>query len=110
MIPPTELSEAAFRACFTEPMQDVSAGTEASIDIWPYVDAIPAAQLHGATVRDVQHVYRDGADRYDQVLVATDQYQVFLVIVIDRVTKAIHGHHYLDLPALYGTEGYKLDG
>jgi hypothetical protein len=110
MIPTNELDEAVFQACSAEPMQDVSADTEAVLNIWPYVDAIPADQLRGVTLRDVQHVYRDGADRYDQVLIATDWYQVFMVIVIDRATGTIYGHHYLDLPALYRTEGYQLDG
>jgi hypothetical protein len=96
-MPGNALSEADYKACFAEPMRDVTATAEPVVDIWPYADELDVPELG-----DVAHVYRSGDARFDHVMIATGRANVFLVIVVDIAASAIHGHRLLDLNAEYG--------
>jgi len=93
-----------FKATFGSPMRDVINEATDVIDIWPYVSAIPEAELDGHVIYDqfVEHVYRTPDDRYDHVMVMTRTKNVYLVVVVDLVRDAIYGHHLLDLNKEYG--------
>jgi hypothetical protein len=98
------LNATEFKATFAEPMRDVLASATNVIDIWPYVAAIPTNELFGNTIIDgcVEHVYRNGNDTFDHVLVITQTKNVFVAVVVDLVRDAIFGHHLLDLNYEYG--------
>jgi len=83
-------------------MQDVTTTAEQLLDIWPYVDAIPLADLEGFELADVAYVYLAPNELYEHVLIATEDKNVFFVIVIDVKQVKIYGHHLLDLVELYG--------
>lgn len=103
MTAPRELDAAAFAACFEEPMVDVTdEGSEADVDIWPYVDALDPAKFGVEQFDDVDRVYQDARGRYDQILIATDRPDIFLVVVVDVRKNAVHGHRLLDLNVEYG--------
>lgn len=87
----------------TPKMRNVTA-TASGIDVFGYVAAVPADDLSGHELLDrlVERVYRSEDDRFDHVLVATKTQNVFLTVVVDLATNAVHGHHLLDLDALYG--------
>jgi hypothetical protein len=93
-----------FKATIAAPMRDVLATATNVIDIWPYVAAIPTDELLGHTIVDgcVEHVYRNGNDTFDHVLVVTKTKNVFLTVVVDLVRDTIFGHHLLDLNQEYG--------
>ena len=95
------LTKDEFRECFTDPMRNMTAAPEAATDIWPYVDSLDPKGLGFTEIGDVTSVYRDGKARYDQVLLQTDTANLFLVIIVDLSSKAVHGHHLLDLNARY---------
>lgn len=99
-----QLDATEFEATFAAPMRDVLATATNVLDIWPYVTAIPAAELLGNTIVDgcVEHVYRNGNDTFDHVLVVTRTKNVFLTVVVDLVRNTIFGHHLLDLNLEYG--------
>ncbi len=98
-----DLSAAEFAACFDEPMTDVTDdGSEADVDIWPYVDALDPAKYGVARFEDVDRVYQDARGRYDQILIETDRPDIFLVVVVDVRKNAVHGHRLLDLNVEYG--------
>ncbi len=97
------LSEDEFLACFTEPMRDVTAAAEQVVDIWPYVDSVVLTEGKVTAIHDVARIYRDGRDRFDQVLIETDAPDMFLVVVVDLRVRAIHGHRWLDLRTQYGS-------
>lgn len=98
------LDPAEFKATFSEPMRDVTQTATNAIDIWPYVDAIPGHELLGHQLVDglVEHVYRDGTETYDHVLVVTKSKNVFLTVVADLKGHAVLGHYLLDLNQEYG--------
>ena len=97
------LTKDEFLACFAEPMRDVTATEEAGPDIWAYVDAINLPLGRAWEVRDVAHVYRDARNQFEQVLIATDGEDLFLVVVVDLKARCVHGHHLLDLAAEYAS-------
>ncbi|MBB5038432.1 hypothetical protein HNQ64_002695 [Prosthecobacter dejongeii] len=84
-------------------MRNVTDMANPLLDIWPYVHAIPSAQMGGHELWDkfVEFIYRSGNDRYDLVHVCTQTPNVFLVIVVDRRHVVIHGHRLLDFNELY---------
>lgn len=99
---PRLLTESEFRPTFSQPMRDVTETATDDVDIWPYVDAIPAEDLEGHSVLDVELVYRAGDGHFDHALIKTDARNVYLVLVVDLVKDSIHGHRLLDLNAEYG--------
>lgn len=101
---PQLLTDAEFKATFAPPMRDVTEAATDVVDIWPYVRAVPAADLGGHQVWDdfVECVYRAGDGRYDHVLVMTRSANVYPVVVVDLVSGGVHGHRLLDLNREYG--------
>ena len=98
------LNDEAFHATFAAPMRDVTGEVLHWVDIWPYVESVPAGDLRGHEVdgQFVDYVYRDAAGRFDHVMVMTKTKNVYLVIVVDLTGDGIHGHHLLDLNEKYG--------
>jgi hypothetical protein len=98
------LDDETFERTFVAPMRDVSEDSDPVTDIWPYVRAIPAADLLDLTHQreEVAYVYRSGDDQFDHVLIPTRSPNVYLVIVVSRTARAVYGHHLLDLNQKYG--------
>jgi len=109
MIVVRRLQEDEFKACFAEPMQDVTATAEPTVDIWPYVEALELDEVGLPYLNDVHHVYRDALSRFDQVLIGTGRFNAILVIVVDLTKRAVHGHFLLDLNKEYGATGGHLN-
>ncbi|HYD00863.1 MAG TPA: hypothetical protein VEB22_06515 [Phycisphaerales bacterium] len=98
------LSSAEFKATLAAPKRDVLATAANVIDIWPYVAAVPIAELSGHTVAVglVEHVYRNSQNTFDHVLVVTNTKNVYLVVVVDLTADTIRGHYLQDLNREYG--------
>jgi len=88
----------------TPKMHNVTETATDVLDVWPYVDSVPAADLGGHSVYDrfVDVVYRNDDDRFDHVLVMTKTKNVYLVVVVDLAHDSIYGHRLLDLNREYG--------
>ena len=82
-------------------MQEVTETAEQLLDIWPYVDAVPTTDLNGFTLGDVAHVYLHPTGSYLHILIATDDKNVFLIIIIEMRDPKIYGYHLLNLIELY---------
>lgn len=108
MIATRRLDESEFKACFTEPMTNVTATVNATLDICPYVDALNLDEIGVPYLNDVHHVYRDARNRFDQVLIGTGRFNALLVIIVDLEKSAVHGHFLLDLNKEYGVSGGHL--
>ncbi len=93
-----------FNQTFSAPMRNVTATAEPKLDIWPYVEAVPIADLERFTLLDevVAYVYLAASQQYEHVLVATNDKNVFLVIIVNLSEIKIEGHILLDLAELYG--------
>ncbi|MFD2053445.1 hypothetical protein ACFSQT_10210 [Mesorhizobium calcicola] len=108
MVVVRKLDEEEFKACFIEPMTDVTATADAAVDIWPYVDALNLDEVGVPYLNDVRHVYRDAQNRFDQVLIGTGRFNALLVIVVDLNGKIVFGHILLDLNKEYNVSGGDL--
>jgi len=98
------LSEEEFKGTFAAPMRDVMATATNVLKIWPYVEAIPTAELSGTVVvpNCVEHVYRNASNTFDHVLVVTNTKNVYLVVIVDLIRGTIFGHRLMDLNHEYG--------
>ncbi len=89
-------------------MRNVTESAEPILDIWPYVDSLDLEALGLPAVNDVHYVYRDVAERFDQILIGTGRFNTLLVVVVDRHLRVVVGHRLLDLNELYGRRGDHL--
>ena len=85
-------------------MHNVTETATDVIDIWPYVEAVPLADLENHSIYDgfVELVYRSDDGRFDHVLVTTRTPNVYLSVVVDLIHRSIYGHRLLDLNREYG--------
>ena len=99
-----QLSEGEFNATMTTRMHNVTATATDVLDIWPYVDSVPATDLEGHAIYDhfVEVVYRSDDDCFNHVLVMTKAKNVYLAVVVDLAHDSIYGHRLLDLNREYG--------
>jgi hypothetical protein len=81
-------------------------GATLPVDFWPYVNAIPAAELDGYDFSDrVVYAWDMGGTTWQHVLIgSSDEPHVYLVIVLDLKTLSVVGHHLLDLGLRYPME------
>ncbi|WP_296737222.1 hypothetical protein [Mesorhizobium sp.] len=108
MVVVRRLQEDEFKACFAEPMQDVTTTAEAAVDIWPYVESLDLDEIGLPYLNDVHYVYRDAPRRFDHVLIGTGRFNTFLVIVVDLSKSLVFGHFLLDLNEEYAVNGGHL--
>jgi|SRR6516225_9142445 hypothetical protein len=98
------LNEDEFKATMTPKMHNVTETATDVLDIWPYVESVPAVDLEGHSIDDrfVEVVYRSDDNCFDHVLVMTRTKNVYLVVVVDLAHDSIYGHRLLDLNREYG--------
>lgn len=103
-MPPRQLTKNEYSATFTSKMHDVTETAQPVVDIWPYVESVPASDLEEHTIYDnfVEVVYQSDDDAFQHVLVMTKTKNVYFVVVIDLVHVSIYGHRLLDLNREYG--------
>src|SRR5438128_1265684 len=99
-----QLTEGELKTTYTNKMHNVTETAIAAVDIWPYIDSIPADELEGHSIYDrfVEYVYRSDNNCYDHVNVMTMTKNVYLVVVVDLTNGSIYGHRLLDLNRKYG--------
>lgn len=102
---PNLLTESIFKATFEGKMTDVTQQPSDCIDIWPYVRMVQRSVELPQQVIDgqfVEYVYRSQSGNYDHVLVPVGRYNVFLVVVVNRLHRSVYGHRVLNLNEEYG--------
>ncbi|MEM7185995.1 MAG: hypothetical protein AAF466_04985 [Bacteroidota bacterium] len=102
------LSDDEFQKTFGDQMIDITnREIDDVIDIWHYVKILVDNNIVDELIYNrklVEKVYRNAQENYDHVLLPTDSINVFLVIVVDVVSKRILGHSRLDLNEKYGID------
>lgn len=98
------LSEDEFKATMTPKMHNVTENPTAVLDIWPYVQSVPATDLEGHSIYDtfVEVVFRSDDDNFEHVLVMTKSKNVYLAVIVDLAHDTIYGHRLLNLNREYG--------
>jgi hypothetical protein len=98
-----QLCEDEFKATMMPKMHNVTETATDVLDIWPYIDSVPSADLDGHTINDrlVECVYRSDNGCFDHVLVVTRTKNVYLAIVVDLARDSIYGHRLLNLNREY---------
>jgi hypothetical protein len=100
-----ELSETEFKITFGTKMTGVTETAEPVVDIWDYVEELVNQNIvdkHVLENKLVDKVYRNDTSTFDQVLLPTDNKNVFIVLVVDIENETFFGHFKLDLNKKYG--------
>jgi hypothetical protein len=92
-----------FLATIVRPVRKLHAVARHELEVWPYVDEIPTEDLRGFSIdgNDVECVFRSSDDHYDHVLIPTNTWNTYLVVIVDRANNDIVGHHVLYRNDLY---------
>ena len=90
-------------ASIKRPVKKLHAVERTELEVWPYVDEIPFDDMRGYSIdgKDVECVFRSADDQYDHVLIPTNTWNTYLVVVVDRANNAVFGHHVLNRNDLY---------
>jgi hypothetical protein len=97
------LSREEYVATFGATRSRVDAHDPAPFNFWLYFDMIPEADFegHDCSAGHVQYVWREPV-RYEHVLVNSEDRNVFMVLVLDRMEFRVLGHRLVDLKREYG--------
>jgi hypothetical protein len=100
------LSRAEYLALQNGPTKPVGSEAEPVADFWPYYGSIPDQDFEGFDRKrgTVSHAYRDVTQRFEHVLVNTNDSNVFMVLVLAIADKKVIGHYLLNLNREYGLE------
>ncbi|HTY88423.1 MAG TPA: hypothetical protein VMB80_13220 [Candidatus Acidoferrum sp.] len=99
-----QLLEGEYLATMAEPMKRLPSDAEAPFEFWDYFDAIPLSDFsgHDFSRGSVTYVWEHPSGQYQHVLVDSEDKNVFMVIVLDVVSRIVLGHRLLDLNREYG--------
>jgi hypothetical protein len=101
------LSEGEIQSMLGVNMIDITATAIAAADIWPYVEELTSLGVLPPFVTErhiVAFVFRDEDNTFDHVLLPTDAFEIFVVLVIELGTGEIRGHYEWDLKKYYGLD------
>ena len=100
-----ELAEEEYKKILVGRMINVTETGRPAADIWPYAALlVKEAVVLPYVVENhlVEVVYRDDANRFDHILLPTENKNKFICILVDLQLKTITGHYRLDLEKEYG--------
>ena len=99
------LDESEYRMTFGAKMLRVRADGDASFPFWDYVERIPSEHFRGYDCSEgsVQWIWRSEDWRFEHVLIDTkEDKDVFMVVILDLVKRAVVGHRLMDFKHEYG--------
>jgi hypothetical protein len=84
-------------------MRQIKGDAAPPFDFWTYVEKIPIEDYHGHDGSEgaVSWVWQDPLDRFQHVLINTEDSTVFMVIVLDLGGNTVLGHRLLNLKEEY---------
>lgn len=83
-----------------EEMKEISVSNDNFFNIWPYVSELKAAKILSNNIKEselIHKVYRDSSNHFEHVLLATEQENHFVEVVVDRNKKKAMGYLLLNL-------------
>lgn len=98
------LSKEEYLSTFTAGMIDVTQTSEPVVDIWTYINELVTDKIVDQETYDnghVAYVYLNPNNKFEHVLLPTNDKNIFIVIIIDLLGKTIKGHYRLDLYSEY---------
>ena len=100
------LTESEFKATMADGAGRVSENDGPPFDFWPYFDSLPRSEWQGHDFSEgrVSDAYVMPSGRWEHVLVACQDTNVKLVLVLDRDLGEVEGHYLLDLAQVYGLD------
>ena len=102
---PKELSKEKFKATLTSKMIDVTDQEDKVMyNIWPFVNELKRIKILPKKFNEnelVYKVFRDSKDKFEHILLNTDQENQFISIVVDLTKKKAKGYYQLQSHAEY---------
>lgn len=94
-----ELTESEFLDTCSAPMRDVTASADEVVDLWAYADPVLAAAFPqaGAWEWRMTHIRESASGEFQHALIPVPISNVYYVIVIDKRSRRVRGHHRLAL-------------
>ncbi|MBZ4035805.1 hypothetical protein K6T82_13580 [Flavobacterium sp. 17A] len=96
---PKLISEEKYNSTMVNGMTEISAN-DSFFNIWPYVSELKAAKILSRKIKEsdlVHKVYRNSTDDFEHILLATEQENHFVKVVVDKNKKKVLGYLFLSL-------------
>lgn len=84
----------------SERMTEIPASNGSLFNIWPYIGELKAAKILSNKIKEselIHKVYRNSTDDFEHVLLATEEENRFVKVVVDRNKKKPMGYLFLEL-------------
>lgn len=96
---PKLLSPEKYNSSIIGGMKEIAA-SDSFFNIWPYVSELKAAKILSKKIKEselVHKVYRNSTEDFEHILLATEQENHFVEIVVDKNKKKVLGYLFLSL-------------
>lgn len=96
---PKLLSPEKYNSAIIGGMKEIST-TDSFFNIWPYVSELKAAKILSKKIKEselVHKVYRNSTEDFEHILLATEQENRFVEVVVDKNKKKVLGYLFLNL-------------
>jgi serine/threonine-protein kinase RIO1 len=97
---PKLLSQEKYSLSMSERMTEIPASNGSLFNIWPYIGELKAAKILSNKIKEselIHKVYRNSTDDFEHVLLATEEENRFVKVVVDRNKKKPMGYLFLEL-------------
>jgi serine/threonine-protein kinase RIO1 len=97
---PKLLSQEKHSSSMSEKMLEIPISNGSLFNIWPYIGELKAAKILSNKIKEselIHKVYRNSTDDFEHVLLATEEENRFVKVVVDRNKKKPMGYLFLEL-------------
>jgi hypothetical protein len=96
---PKQLEKERFDATISPVMKEIAATDDAIFNFWPYVSELKLAKILSNKIKEnelVYNVYRDANEQFEHILLATENENNYVSLIVNRNKKKIIGYSVVD--------------
>lgn len=96
---PKLLEREKYNSTMTEKMVEVKKTDSNIFNIWPYVSKLKSAKVLSKKIKDhdlIYKIYRDSSEKFEHILLATEDKNNFVSIIVNKKRKKTIGYSFLD--------------
>ena len=101
---PKQLDKESYNATITSKMTEIVTTDGSIFNFWPYVSQLKSAKILSNKIKEkelVHKVYRDANQEFEHIMLATENENNFIALVVNRNKKKITGYSMVDAHGNY---------
>lgn len=101
---PKQLDKESYNATITSKMTEIMTTDGTIFNFWPYVSQLKSAKIISNKIKEkelVYKVYRDANQEFEHIMLATENENNFVSLIVNRNKKKITGYSMVDAHGKY---------